>query len=98
MEAARELLGRFDQYIITPAIFLIFTAGFFLFVWGLVQFIWNLDEGANRQEGVKHMTWGIVGMLVMVAVQGILMLLSTTFSLGIGPDGSYNPDTSRLKG
>ena len=99
MEKACELLERFDQYIITPAIFLIFTFGFFLFVWGLVQFIWNLDEGASHQEGIRHMTWGIVGMFVMVSVWGIIQLLSATFSLGIGGPscGSYNPDTSRIK-
>ena len=96
MEPVSQLLYRFDQFIITPAIILIFTAGFFLFVWGLVQFIINLDEGGNRQEGIDHMKWGIAGMLVMVSVQGILMLLNTTFDLGIGPGGTSNPDVRSL--
>lgn len=92
MVPAEQLLGRFIDFIITPAIMLVFTAGFFLFVWGLVQFLWNLDEGSH-EEGKRHMIWGIVGMFVMVSVWGIIMLLNATFSLGIGADGSYNPDT-----
>ena len=96
MEGA-ELVNRFTTVIIDPAILLIFALGFFLFVWGLVQFLWSLDESSNRQDGIRHMTWGIVGMLVMVTVKGIILLLSATFDLGIGADGSYNPDTSYLR-
>ena len=96
-EAGTQLLGRFVEFVITPAMFLVFGAGFFLFVWGLVQFLWGLDEGTNRKEGLDPMEWGIVGMLIMHSVQGIIMLLSGTFSLGIGADGSYNPDMSRVE-
>ncbi len=94
MVPAQQLINKFSEFIITPAIFLIFTAGFFLFVWGLVQFLWNLDEGSH-EEGKSHMRWGIIGMFVMVTVYGIIALISNTFDLGIGPDGSYNPDVSR---
>ena len=96
-EAGTQLLERFIEFVITPAMLLVFGAGFFFFVWGLVQFLWGLNEGANRSEGISHMVWGIAGMLIMVSVQGIIMLLSGTFSLGIGADGSYNPDMSRVE-
>lgn len=86
-----ELLGRFVDYIVTPAVYLVFAAGFFLFVWGLVQFLWNLNEGADREEGISHMKWGIAGMFIMVSVKGILMLVNNTFELDFG-----NPDMTRL--
>ena len=92
MEPAQQLINRFSEYIITPAIFLVFTAGFFLFVWGLVQFLWNLEESSSREEGKRHMLWGIIGMFVMVAVYGIIQLLDTTFDLDIG-----NPDINRAQ-
>lgn len=81
MEAATQVLRNFVTYIINPAILLIFAAGFFLFVWGLVEFIMGLDEGGKREEGIEHMKWGIVGMVVMVSVYGILALLDNTFKL-----------------
>lgn len=93
MQAATQLLDRFVTYIINPAILLVFSAGFFLFVWGLVQFILNLDEGGKHEEGIEHMKWGIVGMLVMVSVYGIIALLDNTFKLNTF---SGQPDMSRF--
>jgi hypothetical protein len=91
MQAAQSLIGRFVDYIIDPAILIVFAAGFFLFVWGLVQFIWKLDEGA-QSSGKQHMIWGIVGMLIMVSVYGIISLIDETFDLDIA-----NPDVSRAQ-
>ena len=91
MGPASEIVQRFDQFIITPAIAIVFTAGFFLFIWGLVQFIWSLDEGSH-EDGKQHMIWGIVGMLIMVSVYGIIQLLDSTFNLDIN-----NPDIRRAE-
>jgi hypothetical protein len=78
-----QLLQNFENLIINPLILLIFAAGFFLFTWGLVQFILNLDNESGRQDGVRHMLWGIAGMFIMVAVYGIIGLLNNTFDLGL---------------
>lgn len=91
MERVGQLLEKFDQLIITPAIMIIFTAGFFLFVWGLVQFLWNLDQGSH-EDGKRHMVWGIVGMFVMVSVWGIIQIIIGTFDLD-----PLNPDINRLQ-
>lgn len=90
MNAASTIIDKFVDYIIDPAILVIFAAGFFLFMWGLVQFIYKLDEGA-QSSGKQHMLWGIVGMLIMVSVYGIISLIDDTFDLDFG-----NPDMSRL--
>ncbi|MBI2610778.1 hypothetical protein HYW60_02490 [Candidatus Kaiserbacteria bacterium] len=87
-----QLLENFVTYVIDPAILLVIAAGFFLFVFGLVQFLLDLDKGANREQHIKHMLWGIVGMFVMVSVYGILALLDNTFGLDAF---SATPDMSR---
>lgn len=92
MQAANSLVGRFVDYIIDPAILIIFSAGFFLFLWGLVVFLWNIDEGAENTAGKQHMIWGIVGMLVMVSVYGIISIIDNTLELDIA-----NPDVSRIQ-
>lgn len=89
-----QILQNFITYIINPAILVIFTAGFFLFVWGLVRFIMDLDKGANREQHIQHMFWGIAGMFVMASVYGILALLDNTFDLDAF---SATPDMSRWK-
>lgn len=90
MTAASNVMQRFWDFIIYPAILVVFALGFFLFVWGLVEFLWSLNEGGDSKEGKRHMLWGIVGMLIMVSVYGILDLLNNTFGLDF-----TNPDVSR---
>jgi hypothetical protein len=94
MNAATNLVDKFTNYIVDPAILVVFAAGFFFFVYGLVEFMWNLNEGA-QSNGKQHMLWGTVGMFVMVSVYGIVALISNTFGLGIDPaNGTYNMNTS----
>lgn len=96
--AATDLIGRFETYIINPAILLVFTAGFLYFLWGLVVFLSSLGAGGTHEEGKKHMLYGLAGMLIMVSVYGILALLSDTFGLGCDPaKKTCNFDTSRMK-
>ena len=96
MNAASNLVAKFTDYIVDPAILVVFAAGFFFFVFGLVEFMWNLNEGSAQSQGKQHMLWGIVGMFIMVSVYGIVALISNTFGLGIDPqNGTYNVDTSR---
>ncbi len=90
MGEVSNIMGRFEAYIINPAILVVFALGFLLFVYGLVEFLWNLNEGGDNTEGKKHMLWGIVGMLIMVSVYGLLALLDNTFGLDF-----RNPDVGR---
>ena len=87
-----QILNNFVDYIINPAILVIFAAGFLLFFWGLVQFIMDLNSGGEHEEGKQHMLWGVVGMFVMASVYGIIALLDNTFDLGAF---SATPDMSR---
>ena len=91
MNATTNLIDRFVDLIVDPAILVIFTFGFFLFIWGLVQFLWNLDEGGENASGKQHMLWGIVGMLIMVSVFGILNIIDNTLGLN-----AANPDVGRI--
>lgn len=91
MTPAFELVNRFVEYIIDPAILIVFTAGFLLFVWGIIEFLWELKQGGGHEKGVSHMIWGMIGMLIMVSVYGIIALIDNTFGLDI-----TNPDISRI--
>ncbi|MBV9159285.1 MAG: hypothetical protein JO019_01655 [Candidatus Kaiserbacteria bacterium] len=96
MEAASALLGKIVQYVINPAILLIFAAGFVLFLWGLVLFIWNLQSGEASNPGKQHMLYGLIGMLIMVSVYGIVTLIDDTFGFGAVSGSGASTDTTRL--
>ncbi len=80
---ATELLNRISDYIVDPVIYLLFTGAFVVFIWGLVQFATHLDNEEARSTGLKHMIWGIVGMAIMVSVNGIVGVITNTIK-GVG--------------
>ncbi len=78
-----DLINRFVTYIINPLIAILFALALALFMWGIARFIWTSDDDTSREQGKKHMIWGLVGMLIMVSVYGILNV--ATSLLGIPP-------------
>lgn len=85
MDSAYALVDRIIIYIVDPAILLVFSMGFLLFIWGLVQFIANPEDAGRRKKGLDHMIWGIAGMFIMIAVEGIINLVIGTFDLQVPP-------------
>lgn len=61
---------------------LIFTLAFLYFLWGMVMFIKGADDVKKREESKKFIYWGILGLTVMVAIWGIVNIVTTTFGLG----------------
>lgn len=61
---------------------LIFTLAFLYFLWGMVMFIRGADDVKKREESKKFIYWGIIGLTVMVAVWGIVRIVTATFGLG----------------
>lgn len=75
-EHVRELLGW--------AIGIIFIIATLVFLWGIVQFIAKGDDEEARKKARGLMTWGIIGMAVMVAAWGIANAIVVYFGLGGG--------------
>jgi len=73
-----DLIGRIGDYVVNPLIFLMFSVAFLVFIWGLVQFVMNLDNEEARSTGIKHMIWGIIGMVIMLGVNGIKTIIQNT--------------------
>lgn len=88
-----ELLKRFEDFIINPAILVVFTAGFLFFIYGLVVYMYKLREGGDHREGLNHMLWGLAGMLIMISVYGIIDLVANT----IGVSSTNTVDINRIK-
>jgi hypothetical protein len=60
-----------------------------VFLWGIVVFIGNSGDETKREEGKKHMLWGVIGLFVMVVVWGIVALLTVIF--GVTPMETIPP-------
>lgn len=77
-ENAADLMNRISTFVINPMIYVLFACAFVVFVWGLVQFIMNSANEEARNTGAKHILWGLIGMVIMVGVNGILGLINST--------------------
>lgn len=94
-----ELMGRVNEFIINPAITLLFVIAFVVFVWGLFGFFSSKSGGGNSEDGIqrgkRHILWGIIGMVIMTSVFGIMQLLINSLGVqGIDPNSSEIGDLS----
>ena len=79
MSGICSLLDKFNQAIINPLLLLFFAAGTLVFIWGIVEFLWGLNTDTEHKEnGRRHMLWGLVGMFIMVCAYSFLKLIAAT--------------------
>lgn len=79
-----EFLAKLYVEIVNPLITLLFAIAFLVFFWGMFTFIRGYEDDTKRNDGKRHMLWGVVGIFIMVAVFGIMRLIAGPF--GVSPD------------
>ena len=75
-----DTLGRINQYIVNPLIFLLIGVAVVFFLFGLVEFIVSADSTDGRDNGRRHLLWGIVGLFVIFSVYGIISVIQNTLT------------------
>ena len=76
-----QFVERFNEVILYPVIALLTGVAFLVFVWGVAEYLMQADNEQGRQKGVSHITWGLIGLVVMVSAFAILSLAAATFGL-----------------
>lgn len=72
------LIDNLFTVIIQPLIYILFAAAVILFLFGVVRSLVKSDSSEARETGRKHITWGIVGMTIMVSAWAIVRILENT--------------------
>lgn len=54
------------------------------FLYGIVTYIFRAGDETKRKEGVRFITYGIIGLFVMISVWGLVALLSNTIGASFG--------------
>lgn len=88
-EAAEAFVAKINEIILFPLIALMTAVALVVFLWGCFQFVAGAGNEEARNTGKKHILWGIIGLLVMLAAFSLLSIAARTF--GIDPD---NPDAN----
>lgn len=74
--AAVSLAQNIANVVVNPLIALLFAVGLLVFVLGIVEYIFGLSSNSeSRENGKRHMLWGIVGMFVMAGSWSIFKLI-----------------------
>jgi uncharacterized membrane protein len=64
--------------ILNPLIKLMFAAAIVVFLWGIIEYIKGAGSADSREQGTRHIIWGLVGLFIMVSVYGIINLFKNT--------------------
>lgn len=83
-EAAAEamsFIARLNAAVIFPIIYLMSGVAFLWFVYGCAIYIINAGNDQAREEGKKNITYGIIGLVIMVSAYAILSIATGTFGL-----------------
>src|SRR5690606_24472976 len=73
-----ELANKIAQAIINPLIILLIAVALLVFLWGVFQFIYHAEDETKRKEGLKHITYGIMGLTIMVGAWGIMRFIDSS--------------------
>jgi len=89
---AYAFVAKFNEIILYPTIALLSAVAFLVFLWGTAQYFMNAASDTARQEGVKHITYGIIGLVVMLSAFTILKIAAATFGLDQQASCAQNPN------
>lgn len=91
---AAAFVDKINEIILFPLIVLLMAIAMLVFIWGGFQYVAGANEPVKREEGRRHLLWGVIGFLVMVSAYAILEVAARTF--GIDVDSAANPTGSSL--
>lgn len=73
-----QFILRLADVIINPLIRLLFAVALVVFLWGIIEYIKGAGSSDSREQGTRHIIWGLVGLFIMVSVYGIITLFKNT--------------------
>lgn len=91
---ASSFVDKLNEVILFPLIALLLGVAFLIFLYGCAEYIFKSGNESARADGVKHITWGIIGLVVMTTAWAILSLATGTFGLGDELECANDPSRS----
>lgn len=81
--AAQCLVDKVNNAVLFPLIALMSAVAFLVFLYGCFEYVRNANNDGAREEGQRHMLYGIIGLLVMLSAYAILEIALATFGLNV---------------
>ncbi|MEK7645008.1 MAG: hypothetical protein AAB391_01640 [Patescibacteria group bacterium] len=81
--ATDSLISKLAEAVVNPVLKLAYAVAFLVFLWGVFQYVRGADNEDARALGVRHMTWGVVGLAIMVTAKAIVSLIGATVGVSV---------------
>ncbi len=91
---ASSFVDKLNEVILFPFIALLLGVAFLVFLYGCAEYIFKSGNESARADGVRHITWGIIGLVVMTTAWAILSLATGTFGLSDELECANDPTKS----
>lgn len=91
---ANSFVDKFNDVILFPLIALLAAVAFFVFLIGCAEYVINAGNSAGREKGIRHITWGIIGLVVMVSAWALLRIAAGTIGLEQELNCANDPNAS----
>lgn len=88
---AAKFVAKLNEFILFPLIALMSGIAFLVFIYGCAQYIMNAANDKAREDGKKHIMYGLIGLIVMVSAYALLSLAVNTFGLDFELDCATDP-------
>ncbi len=76
-----EFLAKINEVIVNPIILLMFAVSLAVFAYGIFEFIWKMGSDEDKNKGKRNISYGILGMFIMVSVFAIIKILLNSFGV-----------------
>lgn len=73
---------KFNEIILFPVITLLMGVAILVFLYGCAVYIVSANNPSGREDGRRHILYGIIGLLIMLMAYAILSVAVNTFGLG----------------
>ena len=74
-----EILSYVESAVLTPLKIFFLALAAFLFLYGVVEFIAGASSDEARTIGKRHIMWGLLGIVIILAVSAIITVLTNFF-------------------
>jgi len=91
VETAKDFVDKVNTIFLFPLIILMSSIAFLVFIYGCAEYIMNAESDQARETGKKHITFGLIGLVIMMSAYAILNLAVGTFGLSNQLDCANNP-------
>ena len=76
-------IHRLNTILLYPTIALLSGVALLMFIWGCAEYFMNAANEEARRKGVSHITYGILGLVIMISAFSILSIAAGTFGLDV---------------